>query len=897
MPFGTSAFGLIVETHEGRPTKVEGNAKHPANLGGTSVFMQAAILGLYDPDRSQNVRENGSEKTWADFVAFWQTLYPDLIGSKGSGLAILSDSSASPSLFAQRSDFLRFMPGSRWFSHEPVSSENMRTGVSAIAGEELLPQFAVEKAKVILTIDSDFLVTEPDSVLHARGFAGGRRVLSETDGMNRLYAVESAFTITGGMADHRVKLPAGQMMDFMIHLANALKQLNIDLNGISLPRGRDVIDQKWIEALAQDLLKNRGKSLIVVGRHLPAALHALNFAINNALDNTGKTIMYRKPRYEIYERAADIRSLVDDINNGKIEKLVILGGNPVYTAPADLNFAEALKKVKLTVHLSEFYDETSSQVAWHIPQTHFLEAWGDTQAADGTLGITQPMIAPLFDGKSGIELLNFLATGKQKTGYELVRETWRSILPSVDFEQKWREVLHDGLLLNSRIVRQIPKFNYSAINSLIIQELNTNISSPENTLEVVFRPSPAVYDGRYSNNGWLQELPDGVSKLTWDNAALISPSTAKKFDVKNEDVIVLEKDGRSLALPVWIVPGFAEDSATVYLGYGRTASGRIGNDVGFNGYRLRTSGEAGYARGVSLRKTIETYQLASTQDHGSMEGRPIVREATLKTYQEDPDFARKMVEHPPLESLWNEHSYDEGYQWGMTIDLNACTGCNACTIACQSENNIPIVGKEQVKKGREMHWLRMDRYFTGDIEQPEMVYQPVGCQHCENAPCEQVCPVAATVHDSEGLNVMTYNRCIGTRYCSNNCPYKVRRFNFFNYTNELPEIVKMVQNPDVTVRSRGVMEKCTYCVQRISEAKITAKKAGQILKDGEVKSACQQACPTNAIVFGNLNDPESEVVKMKKVERNYEMLAELNVKPRTSYLAKLRNPNPGIENS
>ncbi len=896
MPFGTGAYGLVVETHEGRPTKIEGNPRHPANLGTTNVFMQAAILGLYDPDRSQKVLEKGTEREWQNFVDFWQKLYPEITASKGKGLAILSTSSASPTLHRQKSEFLKAFSAAKWYTYEPVSAENSLEAIRTLSGAQLVPQYDTDNARVILSVDSDFLLTDPESIAHARGFASGRQIRSVKDDMNRLYAVESAFTVSGGMADHRKKLQTGSMTAFMIQLANALKEQNVDLGNIGMPAGEPVVDPDWVKALARDLASNKGRSLVVAGNHLPVTAHMLAVYLNNVLGNTGKTVSYRQSRYEMFSSSEDIKVLAGEIRQGNIETMVILGGNPVYGTPADLDFGQLIKNVKHTIHLGEFNDETAAAAEWHIPEAHFLEAWGDTQASDGTLGITQPMIAPLFGGKSTTELIYFLRTGAQQSGYELIRDTWRSLVSGSGFEEKWRKILHDGLLENTRIAVQSPQFNFNALNT----RLNKNSAAAtgsDNTVEVIFRPSPAVYDGRYANNGWLQELPDGVSKLTWDNAAHMSPETAARFNVRNEDVIVLEKNGRSLPLPVWVIPGYADNSVTVYLGYGRTAAGRIGTGVGFNANRLRSADEPEVMPGVSLRRTIETYALASTQDHGSMEGRPIVREAPIESYRKNPEFAREMVEHPPLESLWTEHSYEEGYQWGMTIDLNACTGCNACTIACQSENNIPIVGKEQVRNGREMHWLRMDRYFNGDTEEPEMVYQPVACQHCENAPCEQVCPVAATVHDSEGLNVMTYNRCIGTRYCSNNCPYKVRRFNFFNYTNQLPEIVKMAQNPDVTVRSRGVMEKCTYCVQRISEAKINARKEDRVLQDGEVVSACQQACPTNAIVFGNINDPQSRVSRMKKIDRSYDMLAELNVKPRTSYLARLRNPNPEIENS
>ena len=467
-------------------------------------------------------------------------------------------------------------------------------------------------------------------------------------------------------------------------------------------------------------------------------------------------------------------------------------------------------------------------------------------------------------------------------------------MKSVEFEKAWTKTLHDGLFSNIRSQKQTPKISASRIE-LALSKYQADEELSATNLEIVFRESPAVYDGRFANHGWLQEMPDPVTKLAWDNAALISPGMAEELNLKNEDLIQIDYKGRKIEVPVWIMPGHADYSITLTLGYGRKSAGRIGNYVGFNAFRIRTSANPGFGAGAVISKTGKTYLLANTQDHGSMEGRPLVREAVIDEYKKHPEFAKEMVEHPPLKSLWDEHSYDEGYQWGMTIDLNACSGCNACVIACQSENNIPIVGKEQVRNGREMHWIRLDRYFSGDLSDPEMAYQPVACQHCENAPCEQVCPVSATVHDEEGLNVMAYNRCIGTRYCSNNCPYKVRRFNFFNYTNEYPEILKMAQNPDVTVRSRGVMEKCTFCTQRINAAKITTKNKDEMVQDGDVVAACQQSCPADAIVFGNINDPDSEVSKSKKSNRDYTMLGELNVKPRLTYLAKIRNPNPALE--
>jgi len=617
-------------------------------------------------------------------------------------------------------------------------------------------------------------------------------------------------------------------------------------------------------------------------------------AINRHLDNINKTVSYREMPDAVLPSFTSIAGLNSAVQNKEINTLCILGGNPLYSSPADIDFSNILRNVEKTIHLSSHVDETSRKVNWHLPSAHFLESWGDARSADGTLSVIQPLIDPLLGGKSIMEVLNLLITGEDVRGYELVRNTWISVLNKADFENAWTKVLHDGVYNSTKSDGIVPDISLAGIDRLIGGKNNPEKLSGNN-LEIVFRSSPSVFDGRFANNGWLQEMPDQITKLSWDNAVLLSPQTAEELGLKNEDLVLIDYRERTIEMPVWILPGHADFSITITLGSGRTDAGRIGNYTGFNAYVLRTSDKPDFDTGARIKKTGKTYPLANTQDHGSMEGRPLVREADIEEYRKHPDFAPEMVEHPPLKSLWDEHSYKTGYQWGMTIDLNACTGCNACVIACQSENNIPIVGKEQVKNGREMHWIRLDRYFSGEVDDPEMTYQPVTCQHCENAPCEQVCPVAATVHDEEGLNVMAYNRCIGTRYCSNNCPYKVRRFNFFNYTHEYPEIIKMVQNPDVTVRSRGVMEKCTFCTQRINAAKISAKNKGEKLKDGDVITACQQTCPADAIMFGDINNPDSKVSELKKNNRNYTMLAELNVQTRLTYLAKIRNPNPALK--
>ena len=593
-------------------------------------------------------------------------------------------------------------------------------------------------------------------------------------------------------------------------------------------------------------------------------------------------------------------NLVKRMQSGQIDHLVVMDCNPYFTSAGDSGFREALSKVKNIIHLTESPNETSVLASWQLPLSHFLESWADVRDLRNTTSVVQPLIAPLSDSRSLVEMAEFFATGQMQSGYELVRSTWRKTLSGGNFENRWRQVLHDGVRGEDGLKNKVSGARVRTDNitrSLRFLPLSKDVAAAD-SLEVVFTPSPAIFDGRFANNAWLQELPDPITKLTWGNAALISPALAKNLGLENEDVVELSHaDNRSekLSLPVWQVPGLAKYTVVLPAGYGRTRAGKVGDGVGVDVYPLRRSANLHYDLGYSLQKTGKKFELATTQLHGSMEGRPIIREASLKEYEKHPEFAKHQEEHPPLKSLFKEPDYSKGPQWGMSIDLTACTGCGTCAIACQSENNIPVVGKEQVRLGREMNWIRVDRYFSGDTDNPSVAHQPVACQHCENAPCEQVCPVAATVHDEEGLNVMTYNRCIGTRYCANNCPYKVRRFNFFNFTNKTPEIVKMANNPDVTVRSRGVMEKCSFCLQRINAAKISAKLEKRELDDGDVKTACQQACPTEAIRFGDITDSNSRVAQAKKVDRNYELLGFLNVKPRNSYLAKIRNMNSKLD--
>ncbi|MBU2624780.1 MAG: TAT-variant-translocated molybdopterin oxidoreductase [candidate division Zixibacteria bacterium] len=896
MPLGTAAYGLLVECNEGRPTKIEGNPDHPSTRGRSNAIMQASILGLYDPDRSKRVTQNGNEKSWEDFVSYWRSLHSSYDANGGNGLAVLSESFASPTLARLKKQFTDRFPNAEWVSYEPASDENIHEGVKVATGESLYPVYKFENAETILSLDSDFLLTETDNIRNATGFAEGRRVESVNDSMNRLYCVESDYSLTGAMADHRLRLRSSQVGAFTAALALEMQSqgLAIEIGDALSAYRTHAFDTEWLAAVAKDLIAARGKSLVIAGRRQPASVHALILLINDVLGNVDNAIELVQQTYTSLPSNRQFSDLVDKMRSGKIKSLVVLGCNPIYNAPADADFAGALKQLQHTIHFGIHADETAQLSEWHIPQSHYLESWGDATAIDGTRSLIQPMIEPLFGAHSSAEMMMLLATGIDARGYDIVRQTWQEIWTGAGFEKKWRRALHDGVIktdasndLDARVIKQ-------NVASLLSREPFEK-SKSDSTIEIAFKISPSVHDGRFANNGWLQELPDPITKLSWDNAAVMSELSAREFAVANEDIITLSVDGRQVDLPVWIVPGVADKSIVLELGFGRTSAGGVANNVGSNAYRLRTRNRLWFVGGASIFKTGRKLGLANTQDHGSMEGRPIVRESTLTEYRIDPEFAREMVEHPPLESLWDDHKYDKGYQWGMTIDLNACIGCGACTIACQSENNIALVGKEQVRNGREMHWIRVDRYYTGEVKSPEMVHQPVACQHCEMAPCETVCPVNATVHDREGLNVMVYNRCIGTRYCSNNCPYKVRRFNFFNYTNNLADTIKMAQNPDVTVRSRGVMEKCTFCVQRINSAKFKAKKDGRNVGDGEIRTACQQACPADAIKFGDIRDSKSEVARLKKLDRNYEVLAEFNTRPRTSYLAKLGNPNPELK--
>ena len=896
MPFGLDAYGLIVESHEGRPTKIEGNPEHPSTLGGTNSMIQAAILELYDPERSKRIMNSGRAASWAEFVEFWRSLEGGFASSGGEGLALLTESFASPTLARLRRELAVRFPRMRWITYEPISDENLYEGVRWVFRKTLHPIYHFDRAAVIVSLDSDFLFTESGGLAAARGFASRRNPSEMTqnqriDGMNRLYVVESLFSLTGAAADHRLAMRSSRIGLFAAALAGTLRKRGLPLQvGDLLDAEMPSENAHLLNALADDLIENAGACLIVAGRRQPPAVHALTLAMNSALGNQGKTVTWSGLQDAALPDRNQLKSLTEQMNQGGISCLIIIGGNPVFDAPADLDFAAALRQVKHSVHLSLFRNETSQETTWHLHRSHFLESWGDARSLDGTLSVIQPLIEPLYGGYSPVELLNLIASGEDRRGYEVVRDTWRAYLPAAEFETRWRTVLNDGVWKDSGIPVSVPQLDDTALHS----HLASHPFPPSSEMELIFLPDAKIWDGRFSNNGWLQELPDSLTKITWNNVALISSAIATELGISDGDRIRLRGAGREIIIPAWVQPSQADGTVAVALGYGRTCAGGIGNGVGINAYPLRTTGSFDLLPDIALERAGGVSSLAVTQKQRSMMRRPLVREATLSEYRKNPAFARDRMEIPPLQSLWKEHEYSSGYQWGMVIDLNRCIGCQACVTACQAENNIPVVGKKRVLQGRIMHWIRVDGYWIEERAFTRLVFQPIPCQHCEMAPCENVCPVAATVHDKEGLNLMTYNRCVGTRYCSNNCPYKVRRFNFFHYTHQYPETLKMAQNPDVTVRSRGVMEKCTYCLQRINRAKLRAKQEEREVQDGEIQPACRQACPTGAITFGNIN-AQSKVRLLKENPLNYEILAEFNTRPRTSYLAKVRNPNPKLE--
>ena len=1027
-PHPGGAIPLLVESHEGRPTKVEGNPVHPCSLGRTNTFAQASVLDLYSPDRVMSdrypgVMEQGVSRTWDDFDTFARTESARLLKEKGKGFAVLADEMRSPAVRLIRDYMTKVMPEATWHTYEAVDHGEVRAGTEMAFGAKLAARYNLDRATRILALDSDFLGLDPDQLHHSRGFAAKRSHDTPHDEWSRLYVVESTYTVTGTMADHRLRLPASLVGSLLVAVA---KELELDgippqVQGMATPPG---VDGKWVKAVSKDLADHAGKSVVIVGYRQPAWVHALAHAVNAALGSiTPGVVEFRDPPPEAIVR--NITDLIAAINSDEVSTLLVIGGNPALTAPADLDFTSALRKVERTVRLGLFHDHTSEACRWHLPLAHYLESWGDAEASDGSLCCVQPLIAPLNGeshageaditppargGRSVLEVLALctqFAVGSpsksnppatsyllaKEKAYQAVREAFavRSGIASTDpaFETEFNRYKQVGFVpadkdKTGRKPKAASELSPDAKN---IGEALAKVVMPPapslDGLEIGFVPSYAVYDGRFAMNPWMQELPDPITKLVWDNAALVSPKTATAFDVKTGDVVKLTtREGRSIEVPAFVLPGHADWSVTLPFGqYGEMRIHGVDEGGGTNVFPARTTGTMHFSGGGKLEPTGRTFDLVTTQVHGVIpEGREIIKEHVLggregvnhTRHAEREGFQAGYGNHPPPPlpvrekqdrfplDLARPERLDSQFQWGMVIDLNACTGCSACTVACQSENNIPTVGKHEVKRNRELHWLRIDRYFSSPTDDPSIVSQPVACVHCEQAPCEQVCPVNAAVHSPEGLNLQVYNRCIGTRYCANACPYKVRRFNWFDFNkrspdelrvptpfadggaavtrNLMPETLRMQKNPDVTVRMRGVMEKCTYCVQRIERAKygakIAATEVGQgrvtiptddaykaegeasayrkpadpraagydldregrvIVPDGLVATACEAACPSGAITFGNLLDPASRVAELKQREAEYLLLGELNTKPRTSYLPRVRNPNPVLD--
>jgi molybdopterin-containing oxidoreductase family iron-sulfur binding subunit len=1016
LPMFGYARGVVVRSDEGRPTKIEGNKLHPSSLGATDAMTQALLLDLYDPDRSQTVINDGQISSWENLFTDPQNGIADRLGkisaAQGKGLVIMTETTTSPTVAAMLADLFKNLPQARWFRHDPVGRSNARDGAEAAFGKErrnVRPVYKLDQADVVLTLDGNFLADEPGSLAYARQFTDRRRVRDDRRSMNRLYAVEGTYTISGAMADHRLAVKPSRIATVARAIALAVGMSEAGSAGTLTST-----ESAFVKAVAADLSGHQGSSLVVVGDSQPAEVHALAHAINERLGNVGKTIVYidniEAQPADAWESLSELAAAMD---HGDVEMLVIFDANPVYAKPTEVDFAQSLLNFSrapgsngrpryISVRHGLYEDETSLNCQWHLPARHPLEAWGDMRGHDGTVTFCQPLISPLYDGRSMLEVLNRLRAklvpssiqnpptdleGAFEMDAQLVRAHWRQsswqdLTSDTDFEIFWETCLHDGV---------VPKTASPALVGLTIAPgALTPPAAPasSDSTEIIFRADPNVWDGRFANNGWLQELPKPLSKITWDNAVLLSVATAAKLGVTNDDAVTLTLGNLKLVddhAAVWILPGHADDCATVYLGYGRKRAGRVGNWTsdergggGFNAYQLRTAAAPNFAGGLQIVKQDQTYQIACTQGSQSMEGRDLIRVAGVDSAyatvaKEDAEETEKQKEeaaisgqqpqdyqkvgnirHPlPIISMYPDtpdhtsgNTVEPQWQaWGMVIDNNTCIGCNACVIACVSENNIPVVGKDQVSRGREMHWLRIDTYFTGglkadgvpddasgddayhastnrgalpgaqgltagdagdgaDASDVHAYFEPVPCMQCEKAPCEVVCPVGATIHDVEGINEMVYNRCVGTRYCSNNCPYKVRRFNFFLYSDQTTKSLALGRNPDVTVRTRGVMEKCTYCVQRISAARITAKKSNKyddagkpIIEDGTILTACQQVCPTQAIVFGDIGDATSQVRKLKEEPLNYVLLEELQTRPRTSYLWRLTNPNPELAKS
>ncbi|MBI3017641.1 MAG: 4Fe-4S dicluster domain-containing protein, partial [Deltaproteobacteria bacterium] len=889
------SYGVLVKTLEGRPVKIEGNPDHPLSQGAAGTFAQASLLELYDPDRKRNPTIQDRVVTWEE----WDKEVISILHRSGK-IRFLTESTTSPTLHALLQKLLKMFPNARWDQYEPISQENARLAYQKVFGRPDLPKLHLDKANIIFSINSDFLCSDTESLVHLRNWAKGRKVRSPKDTMNRLYVLESFFSTTGANADHRLASKPSQLLSLTLELLKILDPSSHSVLGAIPNHAETTYERKFLTALAEDLLKNKGKALVVVGPQESVELQVVGLLINSILGSFGTTIDSKISVASFDNGPQSLKPLMSELRTGNVDALITIGGNPVYHL--GLEMRDLMKRGPHTIRVSLYDDETTAISKYAAPLSHFLESWGDSRPEDGIASLVQPTIRPLHNSRSAGEVLTSWvyalagtsSSNPQESWLEYLKTYWKQNIYSKkntldSFESFWEGALQDGYVTESLPAQKIFHAN-TAVLSEVTQEAKPQKSD---SLELQLTVSPTIFDGRFANVGSLQELPDPVTKITWDNVAAMSPKTADKLGVKQGNIIELSnRPERAIRLPVFLQPGLSEDVITSHIGYGRSQAGEVGTNIGTNIFVL---GSMWSYKNVSLKKLSGQHKLATTQSHHSMEGRPIILESTFDKYKEHPDFPKHKTHTPELLSLYQDHAYT-GHKWGMAIDLGSCVGCSGCVVACDVENNVPNVGKSQVLKGREMQWLRLDRYYeTSSEEEVKTLFQPMLCQHCDNAPCESVCPVSATVHSEEGLNQMTYNRCVGTRYCANNCPYKVRRFNYFNFNATMQSPQELGKNPDVTIRMRGVMEKCTFCVQRISEGKSTAKMRGEKVADGEIKTACQQACPSQAIVFGDLNDPTSEVSKLSSLSHGYHVLEELNVRPAITYLAKIRNPNPKLE--
>ncbi|MEE2972753.1 MAG: Fe-S-cluster-containing hydrogenase, partial [Planctomycetota bacterium] len=947
---GGVGLGVLVKSYDARPVKLEGNPDHPTTMGSCDPMTQSEVLRVYDPHRSRTVLKDGRPSSAAAFET-WMSDHAGKLGRNAFGtgsIAVLSEASGSPSLIRMRQEFAKKFPQMQWHEWEPIDGDAGRAGTKLAFGAPHTAQPMLDRAEVVVCLDADPLNGGPTSTRLARDWATRRRLeASDPSGqtLSRVYAVEGVFSVTGMNADDRLPVRPSDVVAVAAAIAQGVEAGIDGVDQLASSLALEGVDAEILAAMIEDLRSNRGSSVVLAGEGQPPAVHALAAAINVALGNVGKTIAYTADPAPM--RTASIRSLVEQLDGQGVDTLLIIGGNPVYDAPADLDFATAMGKAGHVIHLAFEVNETSRAAEWHLPRTHFLESWGDTTAHDGTIAITQPLIEPMLPldqkGWSPIEFLAAVAGHEPGDGYSIVRatEALRSKTSGATFEAQWRTILDAGLIAGTASPTVAPTRVDAGRVAGAVKMAADALATRGDGMDFQFLPDSTVYDGRFAGVGWLQELPDAITKITWDNALLVGPGYCIERKLSEGDMVSVTLDGRTIEAAVFPVPGMAPNTAAMAIGWGRgEAAGPIGAGAGFDAYPLRTVANPWIGTGASVVPTGgAAYAFAQTQDHGAADALnpevpaagiqerlpTLVRETTLDDYKSHPDFAQHRVHVAHRLSLWEETNLDGAkFRWALSVDLNTCTGCGACVTACQAENNIPVVGKDQIARGREMHWLRIDRYFKGmDPTRPEGVFvQPVTCMQCENAPCEQVCPVAATVHNEDGLNVMVYNRCIGTRYCSNNCPYKVRRFNWFDYWRREPireqeglfavkpdyytsggpdEWRRMQFNPEVTVRTRGVMEKCSFCVQRINEAKIayknewaraggTATSPDWSIPDGVIKTACQQACSTDAIVFGDLNDPKSEVSRLFAKPVSYQLLEELNTKPRVRYVARVTNP-------